>query len=433
MSSRIPSYRLPSTYSDQRDKNAKERKRNPMKISFFGNFGQGNFGNDSTLQAILYHLRRRVPDAEVTCICTGPETVAAAYDIAAVPISAIVVKPWAFRNPLARLLRKFFIGIPSELYRWLHGFMTLWGTDVLIIPGTGLLTDAYSLFEWGPYNMFKWSVIAKVCRCKLFFVSVGAGPIYGAIGKWLVKSALFLADFRSYRDWSTEQYLDGIGFRADNDRVYPDLVFSLPEVLIPREGPKTQRRPVVGLGLMDYAGRYSIERPSNLIFEAYLENLAIFGTWLLANGYDVRLLVGDVLDNHMTREFRSLLKERLFDDQGHVIDEPAFSVEQLLLQLANTDMVVATRFHNLLLALLVNKPVISISFHHKCVSLMNQMGLSEYCQDINDLKADVLIEHFRRLEKNAGTLSAMIREKAKGCREALDDQYNLIFQDLGPR
>jgi polysaccharide pyruvyl transferase WcaK-like protein len=331
-------------------------------------------------------------------------------------------------------VRKLFIGIPSELYRWLKGVMTLRGTDVLIIPGTGLLTDAFSLFGWGPYNMFKWSVIAKLCRCKLFFVSVGAGPIYGTIGRCLVKSALFLADFRSYRDGSTVQYLKSIGFRADNDPVYPDLAFSLPEALIPHEDAKPRRRTVVGLGLMQYAGRYSVEGPSNVFYTAYLENLAIFVKWLLAHEYDVRLLMGDVVDRPAVQEFRSLLRERLsLADQGHVIDERVFSVEQLLSQLAGTDIVVATRFHNILLALLVNKPVISISFHHKCVSLMRRMGLSEYSQDMNDLKADRLIEQFCQLEKNAGSLRPMIRQKAEGCRKALDDQYNLIFQDLGPR
>ena len=126
------------------------------------------------------------------------------------------------------------MGVPSELYRWLKAIRTLRGTDMLIVPGTGLLTDAYGLFSWGPYNMFKWSFVAKLCRCKLLFVSVGAGPIYTALGRYFVKSALALADFRSYRDASTVQYVRGIGFRANNDSVYPDLAFSLPENVIPR-------------------------------------------------------------------------------------------------------------------------------------------------------------------------------------------------------
>jgi SAM-dependent methyltransferase len=46
--------RLPGRCGEQR-----------KKISFFGNFGQGNLGNESTLQAILYNLCQDFPDADV--------------------------------------------------------------------------------------------------------------------------------------------------------------------------------------------------------------------------------------------------------------------------------------------------------------------------------------------------------------------------------
>jgi hypothetical protein len=56
------------------------------------------------------------------------------------------------------------------------------------------------------------------------------------------------------------KYLKGIGFRTDNDRVYPDLAFSLPEAAIPRSDTHERQWPVVGIGLMKYAGRYSVEK-----------------------------------------------------------------------------------------------------------------------------------------------------------------------------
>ena len=138
-------------------------------------------------------------------------------------------------------------------------------------------------------------------------------------------------------------------------------------------------------------------------------------------------------DTPVTREFKALLKERLvpYEDE-RIINEPAASVEDLLRQLAATDVVVATRFHNVLLALLLNKPVIAISFHHKCASLMNQMGLSEYCHDINGLDADRLIEQFCDLEKNAERLKPLIQHKAEECRRALDAQYDCIFKEMWP-
>ena len=44
---------------------------NRKKIALFGTFGTGNLGNECTLQAMLLNIRRRVPNAEVSCICTG--------------------------------------------------------------------------------------------------------------------------------------------------------------------------------------------------------------------------------------------------------------------------------------------------------------------------------------------------------------------------
>jgi polysaccharide pyruvyl transferase WcaK-like protein len=401
------------------------------KIAFFGDFGWGNFGNESTLQAMLYYLRCLAPDAEFNCICTGPETVATAYDINAVPSRDIVVRPWELHNPLSRLARKLVVGIPSELYRWLKGLKTLRGVDALIIPGTGVLTDAYTLLGWGPYDMFRWSVTAKLCRCKLLFVSVGAGPVYSRAGRFFVKAALSLADFRSYRDESTVQYLEGIGFRAGNDPVYPDLAFSLPESLVPRSHDSETTRLVVGLGLMEYAGKYSVERPTNAVYSAYLDTLVEFVKWLLAHDYNVRLLIGDLVDTPVMQEFRSLLKERsVTHEEGRIVDEPVASVEDLLKQLAATDLVVATRFHNVLLSVLLNKPVLAISFHHKCSSLMSQMGLAEYCQDINRLNADRLIEQFCDLERNAERLRPLIKHKTEEFRRALDEQYDCIFKKI---
>jgi polysaccharide pyruvyl transferase WcaK-like protein len=207
-------------------------------------------------------------------------------------------------------------------------------------------------------------------------------------------------------------------------------VFSLPEAAIQNQDNKKSRRFVVGLGLMEYAGRYSVSRPSNKTYLAYLQNLATVVKWLLAHEYDVRLLSGDFGDLHTRQEFIDVLGERLsLRDECHIIDEPILSVENLMSQIAATDIVVATRFHNVILSLLCNKPVISISFHHKCESLMNAMGLSRYCLDINDLNADRLIEKFCDVKANASTLKRVIKDKVGEFRSELDEQYRIIFND----
>src|SRR5262249_58582413 len=104
--------------------------------------------------------------------------------------------------------------------------------------------------------------------------------------------------------------------------------------MIPNRSASNSRRPVVGLGLMLYAGKLSIDRPSDLIHAAYLESLAIFVKWLLACDFDVRLLIGDVCDRPVTGQFKELLKQRgvIYSDD-RIIEEPILSVENLLSQI----------------------------------------------------------------------------------------------------
>jgi polysaccharide pyruvyl transferase WcaK-like protein len=409
----------------------KERDSRQREICFFGHFGSPNFGNEITLQTMLHHLRRRLPEARVTCVCTGPEALRATQNIETVAISPNFVKRWRLRTRLARLLRRVFIEVPSEPWRWLDAFKKLKGKDMLIVPGTGLLTDGYGLWGPGPYNLFKWSVIAKLRGCEVLFVSVGAGPVYSLFGRYCVRSALSVAKFRSYRDDASMAYLKGIGFPTNGDRVYPDLVFSLPETTISHDGGKRAGRPVVGLGVMIYACKYSVEKPNDGIYLAYLRNLVAFAGWLLAHEYNIRLLIGEDDDRSVLEQFKFQLKATFGPyDEERILDQPALSVEELLPQIAATDIVVATRFHNVLLALVFNKPVIAISFHPKCASLMRDMGLAEYCHDINDMNAGRLIEQFQRLERNAKKLKPVIRQRVGQSRQALDEQYELIFERI---
>ncbi|MGB6130423.1 MAG: polysaccharide pyruvyl transferase family protein [Acidobacteriaceae bacterium] len=407
----------------------KDKQGSPVapRIALFGNFGVGNLGNNTTLEATLFHLRSLAPDAEIMCICTGTAAVASKYGIRTVPINKVVVGPWTTRNPIARLARKLLVGVPSEIYRWFCSFRTLHGVRVLIVPGTGLLNDAFGMMrDDGPYSVFRWSLAARLSGCKLLFLSVGAGPLYSRVGRFFVKSALVMADYRSYRDVSTQQYLQSIGFVKAGDRVYPDLVFSLSDRA--REDPSLRPvgRLVVGIGLMGYAGRYSIEKPDAAAYARYLEALAGFVEWILERGYDVRLLLGDSIDAKTATEFKQLLKARLTEyDDRRIIDEPVESIEALLSQIAATDLVVATRFHNVLMSMVLDKPVLAISFHHKCSALMEAMGMPHYCVDIHSLTPQLLIERFYDLEKHDGAIRASISSKAAQYRAALDEQYRL--------
>jgi len=89
-------------------------------------------------------------------------------------------------------------------------------------------------------------------------------------------------------------------------------------------------------------------------------------------------------------------------------------------------VVVATRFHNVLLALMLDKPVVALSYHEKIASLMSGVGLGEYCHDVDRLDVPRLVEQFTKLEQNAGTARTIVERKKQEYRRALDEQYAII-------
>ena len=102
------------------------------RISFYGNFGAGNLGNECTLQAVIEQTRRRRPDAQLLCFCTNPQDVRTRHNIAAFPSEAVdktaAKRSGGPRGRLGRILRK---ATDFGLAQYLLPLANL-STDVLI-------------------------------------------------------------------------------------------------------------------------------------------------------------------------------------------------------------------------------------------------------------------------------------------------------------
>jgi polysaccharide pyruvyl transferase WcaK-like protein len=409
------------------------------RIVVFGTFGAGNLGNECTVQAMLCNIRRHLPGAEISCVCSGPEETSANYRIPAFPIRYAVSVERLFGvharsdNTLVRCLRKV-VRLSTGPYRWYKAFKILKGKDMLLITGLGMLGD-FGISPFGlHYDILGWSIVAKLCHCKLEFISVGVGPIRDRVSRCFVRTALSLADYRSYRDRFSREYLERIGFSTMGDRVCPDLAFSLPETMLPDSRKCGHHKAVIGVGLLPYYNRRGRSEGGDGTYRKYMASVAGLTCTLMERGYTVRLLIGDTMyDQRVRRDLRMLLEARGQEyGDARLVDEPASSVAELWSQLAATDLVVASRFHNLLLSIMLGKPVVAVSYHEKIVSLMDEFGLSKFCHDIEDFDADKLISQITALERNTGTLKcrALIGQRIEGYRKVLDEQYELIFRQL---
>ena len=64
-------------------------------------------------------------------------------------------------------------------------------------------------------------------------------------------------------------------------------------------------------------------------------------------------------------------------------------------QMVGTDVIVSTRFHNIVAAIMVGLPVISVGYATKNDALLSKAGLGRFCQRIDRLDVELLM---RQLE-----------------------------------
>lgn len=400
-----------------------------MRIALWGNFGTHNLGNECTLAAAIVQIRRQLPEAQLCVICRGPADTASRHGLPAEPIG--VETPPGEGAPAPRVLR-IARRFGRECADWLRAIRRGAAFDALLIVGTGILTDIGEGTLGFPYELFKWSLAARLGRGRLLFVSVGVEAVTGVLARRFITGALRLADYRSYRDSRCVELLQAIGFRAAADRVFPDLAFALPPPP-PARAPGPGR--TVAVGLFNYRGRGTGSPEAAAAYARYLEQICTLIRSLLERGSRVRVIIGDVAyDAAVQEDVRARLEAEGVDLRAPAYaDEPAASFEQLLAQLAATDIVIASRYHNVLLALLCGKPVLSLEYEGKNTELMREMGLGEFCQSLDELDVARLLGQLRTLEARHEALCGQVAVLAAAARDRLGVQLEAIARCIGRR
>ena len=403
-------------------------------IALFGLFGRTNLGNEATLAAFLHHLRRRHPGSRLVCIGPANSAVSESHGLGLIDMEPVKVRPFfhGFRTRALRALANVAHRVTEPL-RGRRATSHLRDFQLLLVPGTGILDD----YGQGPLDLpltlHRWCRAARRAGIPSYFVSVGAEPVAGRVTRRLFRGAAAHSAYRSYRDDESRRNAAGLGLPADRDPVYPDLAFSLPLEELPALRRVTWPPRCVGVGVMGYYGWSNRQTPEGeRTYQAYLASITRFLRWLLDRGHDVRLLVGDTrADERPARELAAAFAAEV-DDTGRprVRFDPVRTHDELLAQLVGTDVVVATRLHNVLLSLLVERPTMSISYSRKTDVLLEEFGLGEYTQPIDALDVDRLQAQFVELASRPEPPVDAIRRRNDEYRRRLDEQYERIFSAL---
>lgn len=408
------------------------------KVAFFGIFGFNNIGNECTLQSILQGARLYLPGSEIYAVSFNPTDTLRRHGVPAVPVTKQTFGRPAKPGLLGLLSKPFRIlrRIKNEFVDWAAAVKALRGTDLVVMTGTGMLTDYATSALGFPYHVFRWTAAARLAGCKVRFVGVGVGPIYEKLSRWFITKALALADYRSFRDQNSKDRIRKNGFISDEDPVVPDLVFGLDKESLGKRPEGDGNVHQVGLGVMDHRDVHMWSDDEHQAqYAMYLQKMCEFIQWLVRNKYSVRILQGDSKHDANTRaDLKARLAQRgvQYHECG-IIDEGSDTVEELIAQIAQVDIVVSPRFHNLLLGLMMGIPAISISYDPKNDCLLDGVGLGDYHQALTELDVDKLTNQFTRLSRQLEQVKPLIAAKAVEYRALLEDQYKLIFGEFAAK
>lgn len=394
------------------------------RVGLYGLLGSGNIGNDGSLEAIVSYLRSEHPDAVLDAICDGPGEVTRRYGIPAERLH------WNRREyetaaSVSMIARKG-LGKVVDVFRiasWVRRH------DVVIMPGMGAFEATLRLRPWGtPYSQFLLCAFGKWFGTRVALVSVGANVVQKRATRRLFVAAARRAYYLSYRDSYSQESMRRMGLVRRSDEVYPDLVFALPTPSGHDGSTNT-----VGVGVLDYHGGNDDRARADELHATYVENMKQFVRWLVDDGRNVRLFTGDRVDETVVQEILADLREnRPGLEPSRVQADPVNSLDDLMRQMATVDTVVATRYHNVVCALKLGKPTLSIGYALKNDVLMAEMGLGAFCQQADSFDVDRLISQFTELDSRRDELTPEMAARNAANRAKLDDQFATMNEVLFP-
>jgi polysaccharide pyruvyl transferase WcaK-like protein len=107
------------------------------------------------------------------------------------------------------------------------------------------------------------------------------------------------------------------------------------------------------------------------------------------------------------------------------VHDSVSSVRDLMAAMSGTDYVVTCRFHGVIFAHLLNKPVLAIAPHPKVTELMADLELSSYCVDIRGFDVSLLADRFESMVNNGQEIKRRMAARLTRNRQS---QFDELFR-----
>jgi polysaccharide pyruvyl transferase WcaK-like protein len=424
-----------------------------VKIGLLHHIGGGNLGDDATQDAVMQNIARRWPNAELFAFSANPQDTRERHGIPSYPVARRTwslgyrmpssedtlkgrtkgnLRRYPFLFSILRAINGMAFRLPKtvcgEIRFLVRSFRIIRSFDLLIVNGGGQLTEWRGPWQY-TYTIFKWVWLARLARVRSLFLNVGAGPLTLPLSKYFVRHALSCAAYASFRDEQSRALVQQIGYNGCS-HVFPDSVYGLDVPVWDQSGSlQPSGKQIVGVAPMPYCDPRVFSEKDQGVYDGYIQKLGQFVAWLVRHDYAVALFGSDIgVDPLAIEDLQKVLRsDGDIGSSPSIIVENVKSSEELLARMHRMDYVVTSRFHGVVFAHLLNKPVVALSHHPKVETLMSDIGLATYCVDIRTFDLELLTGMFATLVKSGTEVRARMAETLARHRGLLNGQFDDLF------
>jgi polysaccharide pyruvyl transferase WcaK-like protein len=397
----------------------------PVRVAAYGYFGMGNIGNEASLAAFVDYMREQHPSATLSCYVAGPDQVEREHGVPATQLMSYRADP-SRGGPLVLAAK-----ILSRLRDVPRTFAMMGDVDVLVVPGTGVLETKLVATPWGlPYWLFLATLTCRLRRRRVVLLNVGAEPPVHPVTRWLYRWTVRLANHCTYRDQASRDAVRSMGVRGRLGGVYPDLAFRLPT---PEADPERSGHLV--LGVMAYQGSPDDPARGPDMVRTYVTQMTDLVTRLVDGGRTVTLVIGDLGDHDLATDILEAVHMRrpgLGPTRVSVSD--ATTVQEIMREMGEAEVVLASRFHNVICALKMARPTVSLGYAEKNVHVLSEFGLGRFSQPMEAFDVDRLLEQVDDVRRVHPSVEGLMKETLRRYEDTIDEELAEIFGEvLGPR
>jgi len=407
--------------------------------------GWGNLGDEAILQATFQALRDRWPRVDLRAFTLHPAKTASNHNVEAEPLTGVsrplfcaprTEEPLVVRAAQSVARRTRRVPVVWRLSRWVSSCIAdlvfearsvararrwLETADLVLASGGGQLDDVWG-GAWGqPYALARWAWQAKRAGVPFAFLSVGFGGASSWLSRRFLRYAVENSTYCSVRDQGSRALTKGIGVRKDIG-VVPDLAFSLD-----CDQSTTSERPGFDIGVspMTYLRPGSWPGADRLEYERLVGLWADIVSSIVSEGNRAKLFVSAPEDMVAVNDVWDRLSE---ETRAGTSIHQAANPDSLLDFYRGVDVVISSRLHGVVLAMVAGRPVVALSHERKVRTVMQDAGASASCAELATATVAETMLMIRAVLDDLDSCSETLRGYVRGANTAVSEQHDMLPQ-----